>query len=178
MLTLKNTRRWRVTSGDRPGRRGRRCHVRSYNVRESPIYRLFSIASETDASRGVHPSRKPPSRASSLFGYRRALLHILYLGILSKITMAHTIQDKRKLLARLGRIRGQINAIEKALNEERDCGDVLLTLAACRGAMNALMAEILEGHVRLHLLPSGAARGADRMEAAEELIEVIKRYLK
>jgi len=36
-------------------------------------------------------------------------------------------------------------ALKKALNEERDCGEVLLTLAACRGAMNALMAEILEG---------------------------------
>jgi FrmR/RcnR family transcriptional regulator, repressor of frmRAB operon len=92
--------------------------------------------------------------------------------------MAHTIQNKKKLVARLSRIRGQINAIEKALNEERDCGDVLLTLAACRGAMNALMAEILEGHVRLHLLPTNSARGADRTEAAEELIEVIKRYLK
>jgi len=66
--------------------------------------------------------------------------------------VAHVIQNKKKLLARLSRIRGQINGIEKALNEERDCGEILLTLAACRGAMNALMAEILEGHVRLHLL--------------------------
>ena len=59
--------------------------------------------------------------------------------------MAHVIQNKKKLLARLSRIRGQINGIERALNDERECGDVLLTLAACRGAMNALMAEILEG---------------------------------
>jgi len=49
--------------------------------------------------------------------------------------------NKKKLLARISRIRGQINGIEKALNEERECGEVLLTLAACRGAMNALMAE-------------------------------------
>jgi DNA-binding FrmR family transcriptional regulator len=54
---------------------------------------------------------------------------------------------------------------------------VLLTLAACRGAMNALMAEILEGHVRLHLLQSGSHSDA-RAAAGEELIEVIKRYLK
>jgi FrmR/RcnR family transcriptional regulator, repressor of frmRAB operon len=92
--------------------------------------------------------------------------------------MAHTVQNKKRLLARLARIRGQINGIEKALNEERDCGEILLTLAACRGAMNALMAEILEGHVRLHLLDPDIQKDSARAAAAEELIEVIKRYLK
>jgi len=99
-------------------------------------------------------------------------------GYIISIRMAHTIQNKKKLLARLNRIRGQINAIEKALNEERDCGEILLTLASCRGAMNALMAEILEGHVRLHLLQSDAAKDQNKALAAEELIEVIRRYLK
>jgi len=92
--------------------------------------------------------------------------------------MAHATQKKKKLLARLSRIRGQINGIEKALNEERDCGEILLTLAACRGAMNALMAEILEGHVRLHLLDADNQKDPARAAAAEELVEVIKRYLK
>ena len=91
--------------------------------------------------------------------------------------MAHVIQNKKKLLARISRIRGQINGIEKALNEERECGEVLLTLAACRGAMNALMAEILEGHVRLHLM-TDSKKDPSTAEAGEELIEVIKRYLK
>jgi DNA-binding FrmR family transcriptional regulator len=92
--------------------------------------------------------------------------------------MAHVIQNKKKLLARISRIRGQINGIEKALNEERECGEVLLTLAACRGAMNALMAEILEGHVRLHLMQTDSKKDPRTSEAAEELIQVIKRYLK
>ena len=92
--------------------------------------------------------------------------------------MAHIIKNKKKLLARISRIRGQINGIEKALNEDRECGEVLLTLAACRGAINALMAEILEGHVRLHLLQPDSAKEADQEAAAEELIEVIRRYLK
>jgi FrmR/RcnR family transcriptional regulator, repressor of frmRAB operon len=91
--------------------------------------------------------------------------------------MAHIIQNKKKLLSRISRIRGQINGIERALNEERECGEVLLILAACRGAMNALMAEILEGHVRLHLLSADASKQS-RAAAGEELIEVIKRYLK
>jgi DNA-binding FrmR family transcriptional regulator len=91
--------------------------------------------------------------------------------------MAHVIQNKKKLLSRISRIRGQINGIERVLNEERDCGEILLTLAACRGAINALMAEILEGHVRLHLLQSDSPKHS-RAAAGEELIEVIKRYLK
>jgi DNA-binding FrmR family transcriptional regulator len=96
----------------------------------------------------------------------------------SSHSMAHIIQNKKKLLARISRIRGQINGVEKAVNEERECGEVLLTLAACRGAINALMAEILEGHVRLHLLDAESQKDSDRAVAAEELIEVIKRYLK
>src|SRR5258708_31001023 len=90
--------------------------------------------------------------------------------------MAHLIQNKKKLLARISRIRGQLNGIEKALDADRDCGEVLLTLAACRGALNSLMAEIVEDHVRQHVL--GAQSTKDREVAAEELIEVIKRYLK
>jgi DNA-binding FrmR family transcriptional regulator len=90
--------------------------------------------------------------------------------------MAHVIQQKKKLSARLSRIRGQLNGIERALEENHDCGEVLLTLAACRGALNALMAEILEGHVRQHLLNEKSTES--QAAAGEELIEVIKRYLK
>jgi FrmR/RcnR family transcriptional regulator, repressor of frmRAB operon len=92
--------------------------------------------------------------------------------------MAHTAHDKKKLLDRIKRIRGQLNGVEKAVEEECDCGDVLLTLAACRGALNSLMGEILSGHVRFHLLPHQAKPDSEAARAAEELIEVIKRYLK
>lgn len=92
--------------------------------------------------------------------------------------MAHTSRDKKKLLDRISRIRGQLNGIYKAVDEERDCGDVMLALASCRGAMNSLMAEVLEGHVRFHLLDPAAKPGSEAAEAADELIEVIKRYLK
>ena len=92
--------------------------------------------------------------------------------------MAHTSKDKKKLLDRIKRIRGQLNGVEKAIEEELDCGDVLLTLAACRGAMNALMAEILEGHVLHQVLPQSGAPSEESQRAAAELIEVIRRYLK
>lgn len=92
--------------------------------------------------------------------------------------MAHTSKDKKKLMARVSRIRGQLDGVARALEEERECGDLLLALASCRGAINALMAEVLEGHVRHHVLPPDAKAGSESAEAAEELIEVIKRYLK
>jgi FrmR/RcnR family transcriptional regulator, repressor of frmRAB operon len=97
---------------------------------------------------------------------------------MASIDMAHTSRDKKKLLHRINRIRGQLNGIATALEAERDCGEVLLTLASCRGAMNSLMAEILEGHIRFHLLPANAKPGSEEADAAEELIEVINRYLK
>ena len=92
------------------------------------------------------------------------------------LRMAHIIQNKKKLLARVSRIRGQINGIERALEENHDCGEVLLTLAACRGALNALMAEILEGHVRQHVLNEKSTKS--QVATGDELIEVIERYLK
>lgn len=90
--------------------------------------------------------------------------------------MAHLIQNKKKLLARISRIRGQLNGIERVLDEGRDCGEVLLALTACRGALNSLMAEILEGHVRQHVLSANSKQS--QISAGEELIEVVKRYLK
>jgi DNA-binding FrmR family transcriptional regulator len=91
--------------------------------------------------------------------------------------MAHTIENKEKLLHRVRRLRGQLNAVEKALDEEKGCSTVLLTLAACRGAMDALMGEIIEGHIRFHVLDAKHEPTTGQKEAAEELITVIHRYL-
>jgi DNA-binding FrmR family transcriptional regulator len=92
--------------------------------------------------------------------------------------MAHTIHDQKKLLLRVGRIRGQVNAVEKALLDEKDCSTVLVTLAACRGAINSLMSEVLEGHVRFHVLDPKGKPTIEQTSAAEELIDVIRTYLK
>jgi FrmR/RcnR family transcriptional regulator, repressor of frmRAB operon len=119
-----------------------------------------------------------PSKVKPVLFIRREIEKYRTVVYYTGNVMAHVIQNKKKLLARISRIRGQINGVEKALHEERECGEVLLTLAACRGAMNALMAEILEGHVRLHLLQADSQKNPSATAAAEELIEVIKRYLK
>lgn len=92
--------------------------------------------------------------------------------------MAHTTKEKRKLLIRVRRIRGQVNAIEKALDSEHECGGVLQLMAACRGALNGLMAEVMEGHVRFHVMSPNGRQNSPQAKAAEELIEVVRAYLK
>ena len=91
--------------------------------------------------------------------------------------MSHTTRDKAKLLARVRRIRGQIEALERALEAEAGCAEVLHLLAASRGAMNGLMAEVIEDHVREHVSASGLSE-AERAEGASELLDVIRTYIK
>jgi DNA-binding FrmR family transcriptional regulator len=92
--------------------------------------------------------------------------------------MAHTTKGKQKLLTRIRRIRGQVDAIERALDGEEECSGVLQLMAACRGALNGLMAEVMEGHVRFHVLDPDQPASSPQAQAAEELIEVVRTYLK
>jgi len=92
--------------------------------------------------------------------------------------MAHITKDREKLLNRIRRIKGQITAVEKAVDANEECSKVLQTIAACRGAINGLMAEVLEGHVRFHVIDSRRKQTADQAEATEELIDLVNRYLK
>jgi DNA-binding FrmR family transcriptional regulator len=92
--------------------------------------------------------------------------------------MAHTIRDKKKLLNRVRRIRGQVEAVEKALDQERDCSELLQTIAACRGAINSLMAEVIEGHIRFHVVDPDAKPTSEQARAAQELMDVVKTYLR
>jgi DNA-binding FrmR family transcriptional regulator len=91
--------------------------------------------------------------------------------------MTHTIREKSKLLARVRRIRGQVEAVERALEAEIGCADVLQLITSVRGAVNGLMAEVIEDHIKCHVAaPSVAAK--QRAEAAGDLIEVVHTYLK
>lgn len=92
--------------------------------------------------------------------------------------MAHIDRDRKKLLNRVRRIRGQIEAVEKALAGGENCSTVLQTIAATRGALNGLMAQILEGHVREHVIDPTRKATRAQLEAADELIDVVKAYLK
>lgn len=92
--------------------------------------------------------------------------------------MTHTMSGKKKLLARVRRIRGQVEAIERALNGQAGCEQVLHLLAGARGAMAGLMAEVVEDHVRTHLVDATKYPDALDYEAAEQLLDVVRTYLK
>jgi DNA-binding FrmR family transcriptional regulator len=92
--------------------------------------------------------------------------------------MAHTIRDKQKLLNRVSRLKGQMEAVEKAFNEEADCSHILHILSAARGAMDSLMAEVIEGHILIHIVDPNQMPTSEQSKAAQELIDVIKSYLK
>lgn len=90
--------------------------------------------------------------------------------------MSHTTKNKAKMLSRARRIKGQVEAIERALEGDSECEDILQLVASCRGALNGLMAELIEGHVRFHVLDPAQKTRPSQIEAADELIAVVKRY--
>jgi len=92
--------------------------------------------------------------------------------------MAHTIRDRTKLLNRVRRLRGQVNGIEKLIEQESDCGPVLQQLTACRGALNGLMAEILEDHIRFHVVDPDINPESEQAEAAEQLVDLVRSYFR
>jgi DNA-binding FrmR family transcriptional regulator len=92
--------------------------------------------------------------------------------------MVHTIVDKNKLLNRVRRIRGQVEGLERALQEDRDCSDVLQIIAAARGAMGSLMGEVIEDHVRFHIVDPDAKPSTKQAQSAQQLIDVLKPYLR
>ena len=93
------------------------------------------------------------------------------------VGQSHTIKDKSKLLTRVRRIRGQSDALEKALASDANCAAILQQIAAIRGAVNGLMSEVLEHHLRDHL-GSQATDAVQRGRDLEEVVSVLKSYLK
>ena len=92
--------------------------------------------------------------------------------------MAHSVRDQQKLLHRAHRIRGQVDGIARLLEAEADCGKVLQQLVAVRGAVQGLMAEILEDHVRYHVVDPRIDPASEQGQATEELVELLHSYLR
>ena len=90
----------------------------------------------------------------------------------------HTVREKKKLISRVRRIRGQLEAVERALENGKECFAVLQTVAAVRGALNGFVGEIVEDHIRFHVIDPDSKVPAKQMQAAEELIEVVRAYVK
>ena len=92
--------------------------------------------------------------------------------------MGHTVRQKTKLLNRVRRLRGQIEAIERALEAESECIEVMQLVVSVRGAANSLMAEIMEDHIRFHISDPARDRDPDRAKGSEQLIDVVHAYLR
>jgi DNA-binding FrmR family transcriptional regulator len=105
------------------------------------------------------------------------LLGRLFCAVSTKEIMANLAREKQKLIARIKRIRGQVESIERSLTTGDDCAAVLMLLANVRGGINSLMAEVLEDHIRLHLLAPEKS-SAQPEELAEDLVDLVRAYLK
>jgi DNA-binding FrmR family transcriptional regulator len=92
--------------------------------------------------------------------------------------MAHTTEEKKKLLARVNRLQGQLESIRSSIEEEKECADVLQQIAACRGAINSLLVEIVEGEIRFHVLSKNSKVDSREAKAADNLVEILHRYIK
>ena len=92
--------------------------------------------------------------------------------------MAHTTRLKMKLLNRARRLRGQMEAIERALESEADCAQVLQLVVSVRGAANGLVAELMEDHIRFHVSDPATDKDRSRAKGSEQLIDAVHAFLK
>lgn len=90
--------------------------------------------------------------------------------------MSHTVANKEKLLVRIKKIKGQLGSIENALEKESDCFKILQQISATRGAIQSLMSEVLDGHIKEHL--GNHVCEADRTREIANLTSLLKTYLK
>lgn len=90
----------------------------------------------------------------------------------------HTTRNKDKLLARVRRLKGQMEAVERALEAEAPCGEVLNLVASIRGAVTGLTVELIEDHIREHVADPDHDDNPARAQGAAELIDVVRTYLK
>lgn len=109
---------------------------------------------------------KPTAPRAGHFGLHRVPPYV----------MSHTIREKTKLQRRIRRLKGQVEAMERALEAGLSCAEILNLVASIRGAVTGLTAELIEDHIREHIV--GARTGRDRAEGGEELIDVIRTYVK
>lgn len=90
--------------------------------------------------------------------------------------MPHLSKDNSKLIGRLRRIKGQMEGVERALEGDADCSEILRQIASVRGAITGLTNQVLEEHMRYHVVE--AQTQEDREKAASEMIDILKSYLK
>jgi DNA-binding FrmR family transcriptional regulator len=92
--------------------------------------------------------------------------------------LSHISGVKKELVTRINRIQGQLDAIREAIEGEQECATLLQQVAACRGGINSLMAEIIEREIKMHVLAPNTKANSAEANAADEVIEMVRRYIK
>jgi len=92
--------------------------------------------------------------------------------------LSHITAAKKELITRINRVQGQLDGIKEAIQQDQDCASVLQQVAACRGGINSLMAEIIEGEIKCHVLSPNAKANSSEAQAADQVVEVLRRYIK
>ena len=82
--------------------------------------------------------------------------------------------EKRALIVRLRKIKGQIEGIERMVEVDSDCSDVLMQVVSARQALKSFSEEVLESH--LHECIEGAAHQSEGRREIRSLLAVLKRY--
>jgi FrmR/RcnR family transcriptional regulator, repressor of frmRAB operon len=91
--------------------------------------------------------------------------------------VGQTPKEKKRLVNRAKRLRGQVNAVVRALDDESNCAETLHAIAVCRGALDALTAEVIKGHIRYQILDPDL-KPDKQLRAGEDLIDALRTYLK
>lgn len=96
--------------------------------------------------------------------------------------MPHSSEDKKRAITRLRRIKGQADALERAIEAGADCAPLLQQIVAMRGATNGLMAEVMESHLRetfgAGADPADKSEGGDHDDDVEGVMKILRTYLK
>ena len=92
--------------------------------------------------------------------------------------MEHPIAEKQKLLNRVRRLRGQVDAVERALEADAGCAEIMRLLTTVRGAINGTMAEVVEDHILMHMIDPNRKASRAEAEAGDELLKVLRTYIK
>ena len=92
--------------------------------------------------------------------------------------MTHAVVEKQKLLNRIRRLRGQVNALERALIADQGCGELMRLVTATRGAINGIMAEVVNGHIATHMIDPNRKPSKAERDAAVELVDVLRTYIR
>lgn len=91
--------------------------------------------------------------------------------------MPYSPREKKQALTRARRIRGQVAALEQAIEGGAECAAVLQQLAAVRGAVNGLMAAVLESYLREEF-PQNEVRSDSQKKSIDETISIVRSYLR